>query len=414
MEQIVQDFLLEQKIGWIKKRKKEGDQRKVLSMAEELFEPSSWVEEAAVRAPHITARSHVEKLTDPDAIVSPFVVSAEPSPDGLVRSGNVEYAIDLCGSNAYNDVAKFLDLSCPDGRNILDHLRSGSSTIKKYIKSLGLDYKLIRESFLSVIKDYSHNTRTSSRVKQVYFPMDLEESYHQVSIITPPGLVYEMKQRINHMHFGEERDAARKARREGREDRSGIDEIYGLVTVFYGGSQPGNLGFVNCKKGNNGRAYMLPSLPPRIDETRVRLPRTCFLTDCIWHGYYREEFSRIHRLLTVDYKNKNIKDGIYRIMLGIFDDLVSSVWEIRSLEGGWSDRDNYSSLTSYQKILLDSAYSSGRDGDEGYVDRFIEDAARWILMAYKRETGKDSVELGDDVLTYVIRLISREHRESLL
>ena len=70
---------------------------------------------------------------------------------------------------------------------------------------------------------------TDERIKQVYFPV--EGDYHLLSILTPSALLYELKNRINEIRFGEEAKQAREAKKKNLFHPSGFGDIYNLTTI---------------------------------------------------------------------------------------------------------------------------------------------------------------------------------------
>ena len=50
---------------------------------------------------------------------------------------------------------------------------------------------------------------TSSKIKQVYFPIG-NNTYHQLSILTPSEIMFELYDRTDEMRFNEERKKAKK------------------------------------------------------------------------------------------------------------------------------------------------------------------------------------------------------------
>lgn len=87
---------------------------------------------------------------------------------------------------------------------------------------------------------------TSSKIKQVYFPVWLDdEDYHLLSILTPSGLLFEMRRRIDDIRFSEQTKTLRDLKRKGEYSEVGFKEIYGLTTIGFGGTKPQNISVLN-------------------------------------------------------------------------------------------------------------------------------------------------------------------------
>ena len=100
--------------------------------------------------------------------------------------------------------------------------------------------------------------RTDYLVKQVYFPTS--DGYHLLSVLTPSGLVFELKKRIQELRFSDKNKEARVAKRNQEFHAEGFDEILDLTVFGYGGSKPQTVSVLNSK--NRGESYLLPCKPP--------------------------------------------------------------------------------------------------------------------------------------------------------
>jgi CRISPR-associated protein Csy1 len=155
---------------------------------------------------------------------------------------------DALGNAAVLDVYKFLSLIMQDNQTLLQQIDQQTDLAKELLDIKGQDYSVLQEGFLAMTAQSSEAV-TSSKIKQVYFPLDNSESpdYHQLSILTNSGLVFEMRKRLGAMRFGVDADIpagryltkdglkqARDKRRNNDFFAKPFDEIYGLSTIGYG------------------------------------------------------------------------------------------------------------------------------------------------------------------------------------
>ena len=96
-------------------------------------------------------------------------------------------------------IQKFLALNMSNGKTVLENISDNTPEANELLSSSGRPADELREQFLEVFKGgkQSENTQvTSSKIKQVFFPIGGEGQYHLLSLLTSSPLVYEMKKRL--------------------------------------------------------------------------------------------------------------------------------------------------------------------------------------------------------------------------
>ncbi|MBF0376130.1 MAG: type I-F CRISPR-associated protein Csy1 [Desulfamplus sp.] len=439
MDKEIREFFEERKDAWLKKNLKKGispeEEQKIQEECEDKFCLDNWLLDAASKAGKLYKYivTHPSKFSHPDSITTPTIFNGTRKSDGFLRTGNCETEIDACGNAALNskaiDVYKFLSLKFDDGKTVLEHLEQGTERAKEQFHISTASFEEIQKGFICV-KQSGEEAKTSGLVKQVYFPIKHDNSssdYNLLSILTPSGLVFEMKKRINAMSpFLENNKEARQLKKKEEYSENGFDELFDLTKISYGGTKPQNISVLNSNSG--GKVYLLPSLPPLLAKRDVRLPRYDFFQNCLWVNNFKENFEALHKLLIIDYNNINIREGIERKILSIMDKVIEQSWRIRKHGTGWSDSESYSNLPVYQKIWLDdvrieerkSADSSFSDGilsygssSNNWLDKVIEELARWIIQTYRNLYRDSGVNLGDDEILPIKKIIM-ENKEALL
>ena len=403
MKNVIDTFLAERKTDKLAKKIKTGmeaEQEQALrDDIEAEFSLENWLPDAAKRARHLSIVSHPSKFSHPSTRTSPFVAIGTRQADGFLRTGNLEAELDVQGNAAALDVFAFLLLEDENGVSLLQHIEDRSSQAEQALAIETASFNEIRAGLLA-IKNGTNATFTSDKVKQVYFPVG--DGYHLLSILTPSGIIFELRKRIQSMRFSETTNEAREARKKNLPHDIGFDDIYGLTVIGYGGARPQNISRLNSK--NYGKAYLLPSLPPKLVKISYRPPGRNFFEDTVWPNQFRDSFISLHRLLKADVNTVHIREGRDNILNSIIDQLVERVWQARAHPGGWSANERCDRLPKWQKTLLDQAHEIDRENSEEWFEEFRSDGSRWIIEAYKKVLGKPALALLDDEIKHVKNL----------
>lgn len=407
LDSAIKGFLDDRKEAWLKKKvtSNSSDEEKndLEQQAKEDFSLASWLPSAAKRAGQLFMVSHPGKFSHPSAKISSVIASSEAKADGLLRSGNVNAELDVFGNAAALDVHKFLSLKLADGESILTHLQNNTPEIETQLTIPTLPFQEIAEGLLAILDDGELESKTSAKVKQVYFPVD--DNYHLLSLLSPSGIIFTMKERINAMHFSEISKEVREARRNNKAHDQSLSELYNLNVIGFGGTKPQNISVLN--NNNGGKAYLLPSMPPNLKAINTFPPRQNFFIDSLWVKAFQDDFKAIHALLAHDPRNnmhiRNKRDYLTR---NIIYQVVDQVWRIRSLEPGWSDLERNLQLHAYQKQWLDQQYAESRYESTEWLDDVKKEFSLWFLRTYEKINGTKEIMLGDDQQPYFKKIVT--------
>lgn len=148
-----------------------------------------------------------------------------------------------------------------DGATLLAHIEAETQLAKTLLTLNNESYQEIRNGFLAMSAT-DDSVVTSSKIKQVYFPVWLDdEDYHLLSILTPSGLLFEMRRRIDDIRFSEQTKTLRDLKRKGEYSEVGFKEIYGLTTIGFGGTKPQNISVLNNQNaGKPIYCFLCPSV----------------------------------------------------------------------------------------------------------------------------------------------------------
>lgn len=397
----IHTFLNERKELWLKDRlKKAKDDAEIAELqqqADDKFHLKEWLPDAAKRVVQLSMVSHPSKFSHPSAKTSSIIAPVSSSKDGYLRTGNVDYPLDVFGNAAAMDVYKFLCLSLSNELSVLDGFEQDDQKLKKLIQQSSLDFEMLKNNFL-IIKQNDTTSKTDHLIKQVYFPI-AENEYHLLSILTPSGLITQLKQKIDLMRFSEQTKLAKENRKKNEHDAEGYADIFDLTVTAYGGTQPQNVSVLNSQ--NAGRAYLLSSCPPTLEKRAIRLPKTDFFTQCLYRKNYQESFVQLHKFMQLDINNNAIRTAIRNIIGFVIDQILLQAFKIREIyPEAWSDQDYYVSLPKLQRIWLDQQYQNERENDAEWRDEISQNIARWILRSYEKVIA-DSYTLGTGELLAV-------------
>jgi len=426
MNEIISKFFNERKEAWIKKNLKSSMQEdEVLELHEQSaieFSPDVWLPNASKRAKQISISTHPCTFSHPSARknrngdVTPIIAKVERRVDGLLRTGNVEVQSDALGNAAALDVHKFLTLVMPDGKELIEHIKEETPLATSLLTIKSKDYKALRDEFLAMVTS-STELVTSSKIKQVYFPVD--DGYHQLSILTNSGMVFELRERLNKIRFGandEEKERLKELRakkKNGEFSEEGYSEIFGLTTIAYGGTKPQNISVLNNRNG--GKAHLLNAMPPILESRDIHFPKVDFFKNSISIWEFKSTFYSLHYLYKRDYpKNMEIRDERDGYYGEIIDRIIERMYAVREVSTKQYYEKN-SKLKHHQKVWLIEleAYTKEREKSDEWLDKLLQEIARWIIsVGYKKVLGdKEYVKFGKAEYLYLLQLL-QEQKES--
>ena len=397
MNQKISEFFVERKTAYLKAKIKPSlsteEETQILADAEDRFCLSTWLPDAAKRASQLSMVSHPSKFSHPSAKTSSVIAKSNHVNDGYLRSGNIEYELDVFGNAAAMDVFKFLSLKLEDDKSIFSHLEEDSSIIKLVFTIPTASYESLKNDFLS-IKKIDTSCKTDHLIKQVYFPVN--DDYHLLSVLTPSGLLPLLKTRVDNIRFSDETKTAKEYRRKNEYHALGYDDLFDLTVTGFGGTQPQNVSVLNSQ--NAGRAYLLSSTPPKLKHRDIRLPNQDFFKNSLRPSQFKDSFQTLHSLMIVPVNNVHLRNGISNTLKYIIDQVLQRAFKIRSSTIGWSNAEHYQFLPLAQRIWLDDEHISKRQNEDEWINQINRNFARWILQAYEFTCKDSHIKLSDHEL----------------
>lgn len=381
---------------------------------EQIFSLENWLPNAAKRAGQMSLSTHPCTFSHPSArknkngYATPIISSVSKGTDGFIRSGNVAVETDALGNAAALDVYKFLTLNMADGRTLIDHIQSESELSIEILTISSEEYQTLRNGFLAMVESGAESKSiTSSKIKQVYFPID--NGYHQLSMLSNSGIVFELRKRIDSIRFSDEVKNLRDLKRKNEFSEQGFSELYDLTTIGYGGTKPQNISVLNNQNG--GKAHLFLSAPPTLNKRDVCFPQHNFFGESLRTYECKEAFAALHKLFLTDYNNKNIREGRDYRLMELVDRIVERMWAVREVAAE-QYRVEQSQLKPHQKIWLCDECQQTREEESDWLDKLCAEIANWIIRSYEKTLGKQAYKSGEGERGHIYVIVS-ESREAL-
>ncbi|TDO96270.1 type I-F CRISPR-associated protein Csy1 [Marinomonas balearica] len=415
----IKAFFEERKAAWLKKNLKasmsEVEVRQTEQECDDVFALKNWLPNAAKRAGQMSISTHPCTFSHPSArknkngYASAIIAHSNRGEDGFLRTGNIDVEADALGNAAALDVYKFLTLKMEDGQSLIQHIEQDSEQSKSLLDlsntAEGETYEQLKQGFLAMTSG-DDNVITSSKIKQVYFPVSSDttnQAYHQLSILTPSGIVFEMRKRLDAMRFGDEIKAARE-KRKSNEQHENYREIYDLTTIGYGGTKPQNISVLNNQNG--GKAHLLMSLPPQIEKRDIHFPNTDFFAQSINYFKCRDTFLRLHKLYQSDENNMHVRADRDEMYQNTVDYIIETMWQVRSVASE-QYLETVSQLNQTQTTWLCAHTAEIRDTTDDWLDAILSSITQFVFHGYEKVLGKKAIKLGDAEKKHMAKIVEQ-------
>lgn len=363
------------------------------------------IDQLSEDAKHGTIVSHPAKMTNPECRFPKLFASPGRSNDGFVRSGNASSMFDI-HINAVNlKVFKFVSLVYK-GKRLLDYI-SGDNT--EVFKSIFIVTEERANKWIRGFSECINNVdkRTNNLVRQTYFPMP--DGYHLLSLLTPSGLVFALKDKIDYMNDrSPDSYSGKRFKKDNKYQESGFSSIMGLTMTRHGGEHPKNISGLNNQYQSY---YLFLSVPPVLNKRDVRFPKHNFFGETLRNNECREIFDALHKLFLTDYNNKNIREGRDYRLRELVDRIVDRMWAVRAVAAE-QYRVEQSQLKPHQKIWLCDGCQQTREEESDWLDKLCAEIDNWIIRSYEKMLGKQAYKLGEGERVHIFNIVS-ETREAL-
>ncbi len=349
--------------------------------------------------------SHPVKMTHPECRFPKIFVTSTVSPDGFIRTGNAKVPFDM-HINAVN-LKTFKFVSLLYGQTpLLEYIKNSNTLIFKQL------FGISEDKAEKWIKNFSvclnnEDTRTNQHVRQVYFPVN--DNYHLLSLLTPSGLVFSLKEKIDSINNrSPSAYLGKKLKRDNKYSESGFSTIPGLTMIRHGGEHPKNI----CGLNNTYQFYyLLPSAPPGLQKRQIHFPKQNFFMESFRYYECREVFNALHKLFKTEYNNLRIRKGIDYRLQDLVDRIIDRMWAVRA-ESIEQYRPEDSRLKLHQKIWLCDGFQQTREEESIWLDKLCKEIAAWIIRTYEKVLGEHAYKLGESDRLRIHEIVI-QNREAL-
>jgi len=399
------EFFQERKAAWLKKAINASMTEMEVSEkeleCEQVFSLEQWLPNAAKRAGQISISTHPCTFSHPSSrknkngYVSSVIASGQHSDDGYLRSGNVTVEADALGNAAALDVYKFLTLKMEDGQALISHLEQDSDLAQQLFNIKSESYNTLKDGFLAMTNSDADSV-TSSKIKQVYFPVD--DGYHQLSILSASGVMFELRKRVDTLRFSEETKAARMCEKNNEIYEGGYKQIVSITTIGYGGTKPQNISVLNNQNG--GKVHLLSSEPPKLIKRDIHFPTVDFFSQSLSYYQCRELFYALHELFLNHKNDWNIRRERDEYYQAIIDRIIEKMWLVRSVSKAQYNPDS-TQLNKIQKIWLCAVNEDKRETESDWLDELCTAITQFIFHGYEKLLGKKAFIFSDDEFKHI-------------
>ncbi len=349
--------------------------------------------------------SHPVKMSNPECKFPKVFSSSSSAPDGFIRTGNSEAVFDM-HINAVNlKVFKFVSLLYRQ-KPLLEYIKNDNTSIFCQLFGVGDDKaKTWVKNFSACLNN--QDSKTNQYVRQVYFPV--KDKYHSLSLLTPSGLVFSLKERIDTIN---DRSPAaysgKKLKKDKKYSETGYSTIPNLTITRHGGEHPKNISGLNNKFQSY---YLLHSAPPKLQKRDIRFPKQDFFRESLRDYEYQDIFTALHKLFKTDYNNARIREGRDYRLQSLMDRIIDKMWAVRAVSEE-QYRPEPSQLKPHQKIWLCADAQQTREDENEWLDKLCKEIAGWTIRTYERLLGKQAFKLDESVRLHVHKIVT-QNREAL-
>ena len=344
--------------------------------------------------------THVGKFTNPD--IETLVLSNAKKIDGYVTTGGASCSLDIYASATFLPSAKLLLHSVTKEMTVWESAATKGEELANELKLLPISFsmdELQKKSQQMIMNGKKEPDATDTHLKQVYFPI-AEGEYHLLSVMPSSCLALEMYQRIQAINGHKINCYDKTSEDYGKP----CEEVTGLTMIGFGGTKPQNISALNSR--NRGKAYLLSSLPPSLQEVKVRIPKSDFFKESIWYKSQKIKLYQLHAYMKSTRNNLKVRRGIRALVHKIMDDVIFTAYQIRATGDGWSNDEKYANLPHAQKIWLDDIYKEKRK-DNDWLQEIAGSFARWVIASYEKTLGDEKILLGDGEWLFIKQFMEK-------
>lgn len=225
--------------------------------------------------------------------------------------------------------------------------------------------------------------QTSQLLRQIYFPIKEQGTDHLLSVLPSSVLINEMRRRY------ENRLSSISEAKKKNEPYSFMSKP---IAVQFGGQYPQNVSAI-AFHASHGGFPAFNSCAPNPNFSEENLPYGDFFRWCFHSRHLLDDFLTFFK--TCRQKNYSEKLSCIRARDAIFDAYIEEIYRLRSLEEGWSAKENLHLPLSQRRILDAACVKDLEDRDFFHLQEAAQAAIQRsfdILIPKKSKISFDAKE----------------------
>ena len=370
-----------------------------------------WFEGIVKNISSCRVATHVGKFTNPD-VKACILVNYESNMTnlGYVTTQNTMCRADIVAPAQYIGSANLLHYDFDDTKDIMQAVEECPAAVQKGLEELSLPADGLKKA-VTELKEAGTKPpeKSDGLLKQVYFPVD-DGRYHLLSVMPSSSLLIELRKRIRQMNGRKIESYDKSSPHYGAD----CNEVTGLTVIGFGGTKPQNISALNFKQ--NGKAYLLPSMPPGLQGKVQRMPKRDYFSELLWGKRKTELLGLLCKYMKLDRNNLAIRRKVEEVTDELIEYVLSGVYWLRLNPPHWTDDDKFKDLDSYQKVWLDEGLKEERKNSKWAMTIGIM-FAHWVINSYDNMKQEDKVPLSDAEMGYMrnrmVDVLKEEVRYSL-
>jgi CRISPR-associated protein Csy1 len=246
------------------------------------------------------------------------------------------------------------------------------------------------------------DSRTHFAIKQIYFPVG--DDYHQLSVLTPSGLVFCLKNKIDSIN-DRSKDAyiGKNAKKKNLPAESGFSSVPNLTVTRHGGEHPKNISGLNNKYQSY---YLLPSSPPQLKNHSMHFPKSDFFSQTVNYFQCKNQFYQLHKLYERDDNNMHIREERDEYYQSVFDHVIEKMWQVRSVAlEQHNSTVNQLSLAQKTWLCEDAESQLLRERTDDWLDDIVKSVTTFLFYGYEKTLGKKAIKFSDSEYKHMLKLV---------
>lgn len=362
-----------------------------LNEAKQKYQLDNWMADAANKmAKQLHFGTHISKGIHPDA-KGDNISFIEQRDNDFVGTHSIKIdTLDANGNAAALPLSAFFNQQVTHNKTISDLIIERDTALNNAFSKESELSKSYFNAFHHALTGTIQKPVTHERNKQLLWPIDIRQ-YQAIVPLYPSVLTNQFYQKMNNARYSAENKSARDNRFKKATEHKPYISLSNIAVTQLGGTKPQNISALMSKQG--GRNYLLPSLPPKFQQTKqFKIPSYAnSIFDKTLDYHCKETFQDLVRIVKTQYNNVNIRKARQALLDELLFQTVSAASTIQQQEApGWSQE---LALNYSEKLWLDPQRGEIEGQEKFKQDRAAENwradissrFASWVNATLRKE-----------------------------